>query len=79
MVVKVVGTHNEEETDIVRASLDKAPNQKGDVIFSRTKSSRNVQAIAVIPKDGENCSGSTISGDDLAVFGETAMLPLHCR
>ncbi len=77
MVVKVVAAQNEEESDIVRASLDRASNQKGDVIFSRTNSSRDVQAIAVIPKDGENCSGRTISGDDLAVLGETAMLGLY--
>ena len=54
-----------------------ATNESGEVIFSRTSSSRNVQAIAVIPKDGENCSGRTISGDDLAVFGETAMLGIY--
>ena len=53
----------------------RSTNDKSNL--SRTYSSRNVQAIAVIPKDGENCSGSTISGDDLAVFGETAMLGLY--
>ena len=53
------------------------PFSEHEVIFSRTNSTRDVQAIAVIPKDGENCSGRTISGDDLAVFGETTMLGLY--
>jgi hypothetical protein len=50
------------------------PFSENEVIFSRTNSTRDVQAIAVIPKDGENCSGQIISGDELAAFGETAML-----
>lgn len=66
-----------KESGVVRATLGTATNESGEVIFSRTNSSRNVQAIAVIPKDGENCSGRTISGDDLAIFGETAMLGLY--
>lgn len=66
-----------KESGVVRATLGTATNESGEVIFSRTNSSRDVQAIAVIPKDGENCSGRTISGDDLAVFGETAMLGLY--
>ena len=53
------------------------PFSENEVIFSRSNSTRDVQAIAVIPKDGENCSGRTISGDDLAVFGETTMLGLY--
>ncbi len=66
-----------KESGVVRATLGTATDDSGEVIFSRTNSSRNVQAIAAIPKDGENCSGRTISGDDLAVFGETAMLGLY--
>ena len=65
------------ESEVVRATLGKTTNERGEVIFSQTNSSREVQAIAVIPKDGENCSGRTVSGDDLAVLGETAMLGLY--
>ena len=66
-----------QEPGVVRAKLGKAADDVGEIIFSRTNSSRDIQAIAVIPKDGENCSGRTIRGDDLAVFGETAMLGLY--
>jgi len=66
-----------QDSGVPRATLGTATNESGEVTFRRTNSSRDVQAIAVIPKDGEDCSGRTISGDDLAVFGETAMLGLY--
>ena len=69
-----VPKESNEQTDNTESIESQSDNQ---VMFNKTNSIRSINALAVIPKEGTNCSGQVVSGDDLAVIGETSMLGLY--
>lgn len=69
-----VPEETDEQTNYSESIKSQSVNQ---VMFNKTNSTRTIEALAVIPKEGTNCSGQLVSGDDLAVIGETTMLGLY--
>lgn len=45
-----------------------------NVVFNQSNTALSVESIAVIPKQGFDCGGRKLSGDDLADLAETALL-----
>jgi hypothetical protein len=67
---------NDESNDeiIAKGSFSSKTGSGGDVTFRETNAGHIVTTVAVVPKQGENCSGEKVNGDDLALFTENQLL-----
>ena len=66
-----------ESIEIDRASLNSRNNKTADVSFNQVPKDIVVNTVAVLPIDGKDCNGNTVSGQDIASFTEASLLGLY--
>ena len=73
---RIVVESTEEETEI-QIQKGTFNNNAADVSFNQVPKDIVVNTVAVLPIDGIDCNGKTVSGQDIASFTEGALLGLY--
>ena len=73
---------NQSESEIpeVEAKVDtpnNLVNDKKNITFNKSPKGINVTTVAVLPIDGDDCNGNTVSGQDIASLTEGSLLGLY--
>lgn len=66
-----------QRSTIELASINKKNSSNSDIQFNQVPKDVIVETVAVVPVDGKDCSGQTISGQDIASFTEGSLLGLY--
>ena len=74
-VIAIESADGIDAVEIDKASLNS--NRTADVSFNQVPKDIVVNTVAVLPIDGIDCSGKTVSGQDLASFTEGSLLGLY--
>jgi hypothetical protein len=64
-------------SEIDRASLNKSNTNTADITFNQVPKDIVVNTVAVLPIDGKDCNGKSISGQDIASYTEGALLGIY--
>jgi len=76
-VISIKAEEGNESIEIDRASLNSSNNKTANVSFNQVPKDIVVNTVAVLPIDGIDCNGKTVSGQDLASFTEGSLLGLY--
>ena len=76
-VISIEAEEGNESIEIDRASLNSRNNKTADVSFNQVPKDIVVNTVAVLPIDGIDCNGKTVSGQDIASFTEGSLLGLY--
>lgn len=74
-VISIESSESDETIAINRASLNS--NRTADVSFNQVPKDIVVNTVAVLPVEGIDCNGNTVSGQDIASFTEGSLLGLY--
>ena len=76
-MISIEASDGNDGIEIDRASLNTKNNKTADVSFNQVPKDIVVKTVAVLPIDGIDCSGKTVSGQDIASFAEGSLLGLY--
>jgi hypothetical protein len=76
-VISIAAAEGNESIEIDRASLNNSNPNTATVKFNQVPKDIVVNTVAVLPIDGIDCNGKTVSGQDIASFTEGALLGLY--
>ena len=62
------------EEEVKKASFSTNTAGGGRVTFRETNANHTVKTVAVVAKEGSNCAGDQVNGDELAAFTENQLL-----
>ena len=76
-LIAIEASASAELSGIERASLSSSAKAPARVSFNEVPKDVIVETVAVVPVDGKDCKGQTISGQDIASFTEGSLLGLY--
>jgi hypothetical protein len=76
-MISIEAADGNDGIEIDRASLNTKNNKTADVSFNQVPKDIVVKTVAVLPIDGIDCSGKTVSGQDIASFAEGSLLGIY--
>jgi len=76
-LIAIEASASAEQPAIEKASLNNSTKTSARVSFNEVPKDVIVETVAVVPVDGKDCNGQTVSGQDIASFTEGSLLGLY--